>query len=252
VTGDRAGYAHFTPTFAPGGRHLFYARCLPDPPGGCAIYSVRTRGGGRRALTAYDQGDRADFYPDVSPDGRRIAFTRFGHRGIQAQVWVVRADGSHAHPITTPRLEAGAPQWTRDGRHLLVTSHFSHVGTNVYRIRDDGSEVTRLTCARFPHNAQFPAPSPSGSRIVFSDDRAYPQVIGADLFVMGPDGSGQHAVTSNGRLLDPDWGTAPLVPAGTAPPVTPSVRPTTPHRTQPLPRWLADRVAPSTSGLGSR
>lgn len=213
VIDEPDGFSDFTPAYRPGGARLVFTRCRPDPPGGCALFSVRTGGRDRQRLTA-DVSDRADLFPDVSPDGRRIAFTRFGYRGIIAQVWIMRSDGSRAHPITTPRLEAGSPQWTRDGRHLLVTSLFSHVGENIYRIRDDGTRPTKLTSARFPHNAQFATPSPSGAHIVFSDDRAFPQVIGADLFLMDPNGGGQHPITSGGRLLDADWGTAPLVEPG--------------------------------------
>ena len=122
---------------------------------------------------------------------------------------MARLDGTHARAITTPQLEAGAATLDRDGHHLLVTSDFSHVGENVYRVRDDGRDVTRLTSAKFPHNSQFAVMSPSGSRIVYSDDQAYPQVIGADLWVMKPDGSGKHAIATDTRLLDADWGLHP-------------------------------------------
>jgi len=209
VTGDAAGFSNFSPTFTRDGGTIIYTRCRPDPPGGCALFSVPARGGGaRHALTAFE--DRADLEPDVSPGGRRIAFARFGFRGIQIQVWVMRLDGTHAHPITTPGLEAGSPRWTPDGRHLLVTSDFIHLGENIVRIRDDGTAIARLTHPRFPHSAEWADPSPSGARIVFSDDRAYPQIIGLDLFVMRRDGQGKHAITRHGLLFDADWGTAPL------------------------------------------
>src|SRR3954451_6513678 len=166
VGGDPEGYVDNTPTYTPDRQHIIFNRCRPDPPGGCALYSIRTNGQNKHAVTAYDSGERADFYPDVASDGR-IAFTRFGEHGILSQVWVARADGSRAHAITTSQLEAGAPQWTRDGHHLLVTSAFSHFRDNIYSIRDDGTHVTRLTSAKFPNNSIFAAPSPSGTRIVY-------------------------------------------------------------------------------------
>jgi Tol biopolymer transport system component len=244
VGDDPEGYVDNTPTYTPDGQHIVFTRCRPDPPGGCALYSMRTNGQGKHAVTAYDGGDRADFYPDVAPDGR-IAFTRFGDRGILAQVWVAQADGSRAHAVTTPQLEAGAPQWTRDGHHLLVTSAFSHFGDNIYSLRDDGKQMTKLTSARFPNNSVFAAPSPSGLRIVYSDDQAYPQVIGADLLLMNPDGSHKKAITSNGRLLDPDWGTAPLVKASAAQSRLGTTESATPPRHLTLPRWLATKVGPT-------
>jgi Tol biopolymer transport system component len=211
VTHDSPGVNHFTPAYSADGTHILFSRCRPDPPGGCTIYSVRTDGTSRKALTTATDGEQADFWPDASPDGRRIAFTRFDYRGIQVQTWVMPANGGRAHPITTPRLEGGVARWLNDSRHLVFTSLFAHVGDNIYRMRDDGSQLKKLTQARYPHNAQFASPSPSGAHIVFADDRAYPGVIGGDLFVMGPGGGGQHAISHDGRLLENDWGTAPLV-----------------------------------------
>src|SRR4051794_30657329 len=79
----------FTPAVTPDGRRALFGRCRPDPPGGCALFSVRLDGTGLTALTSYDPSS-ADFWPDVSPDGRRVAFTRFGAGGITVQTWVMR------------------------------------------------------------------------------------------------------------------------------------------------------------------
>jgi Tol biopolymer transport system component len=125
---------------------------------------------------------------------------------------VMRINGTHEHPVTKPALEAATPTWTPDGSRLLVSSLWVHLQENVYRLRADGSHLERLTSSRFPHNAFFPSSSPSGSRVAYVDDRAYPDLEGADLFVMRADGSNQHAILSGmGALGDPDWGTAPLV-----------------------------------------
>jgi Tol biopolymer transport system component len=245
VGDDPEGYVDNTPAYTPDGQRIIFTRCRPDPPGGCALYSMRTNGQDKHAVTPYDNGDRADFYPDVAPDGR-IAFVRLGANGILAQVWVAQGDGSHAHAITTPQLEAGAPTWTRDGHHLLVTSNFAHFGENIYRIRDDGQQVTKLTAAQFPHNALSASMSPSGARIVYSDDQAYPQVIGADLVVMKPDGSGKHSIATQTRLLDPDWGTAPLVKASAAQSRLGTTRSTTPAPPGTLLQWLATRTGPTS------
>jgi Tol biopolymer transport system component len=208
---DRPGFNSFTPAPTPDGRRVLFGRCRPDPPGGCALFSVRIDGSGLRALTAYVP-DRGDFWPSVAPGGHRVAFTRFGEHGINVQTWVMRLDGTHAHPITPPWLEAARPRWLPDGRHMLVTSYWQHLGENIYRMRADGSHRQRLTTTRFPHNSAAATPSPSGRRIAFSDDRAYPDVIGFDLFVMRSDGSGLHRIRA-GRLFDSDWGSAPWLPA---------------------------------------
>jgi Tol biopolymer transport system component len=210
VTHDDPGYNDFTPAYTADGSRIIFSRCRPDPPGGCPLASVRPDGTGLRALTTIPDGDVVDFWPDVSPDGKQISFTRFGYHGIQVQTWVMRADGTGAHPITTPSFEGGTAKWI-DDHHLAVTNQFAHFGLNVYRMRDDGSGLTKLTNAKFPHNALDSSPSPSGAHIVYVDDTAYPELIGGDLIVMRPDGTGKHAITANGRTLENDWGTAPLV-----------------------------------------
>ena len=172
---DGHGYDNFTPTFSNNGRRILYTRCRPDPPGGCAIYSIRADGTGRRPLTHYRERIREgeDFFPAVSPNGRLIAFTRFDTGGVLAQVWVMRSDGARAHSITPVRLEGGQPRWTPDGRHLLIVNNAAHLGDSVYRVRPDGSRLHLLTTPRWPNNDLFPAPSSRGDRIAFASDRTH-------------------------------------------------------------------------------
>jgi hypothetical protein len=207
VVGETSGWGDAAPTYTPDGAWVVYTRCRPDPPGGCALFRVHPDGTGRRPVTTF--GQRGDFYVDVSPDGKRIAFARYGERGIKIQVWVARLDGSDAHPVTKPALEAGTVRWTADSDHLLVTDHFYHLGENVWRLRADGSHLTRLTSRGYPGTAEWPESSPSGAHVVYSDDQAYAPGQGFDLRVIDQ-GGGRHAITHDGSLVEPDWGTAAL------------------------------------------
>ena len=68
--------------------------------------------------------------PSWSPTGNRISYL-----GADNQIWIARADGSHAHVLSLPS-EAGAvrwPQWSPDGR--LTYNH----GTNTILVDADGS-----------------------------------------------------------------------------------------------------------------
>lgn len=221
VVADGPGFGNFTPAVTPDGNSIIYSRCRPDPPGGCALFAVNVDGTGRHALTHFGRGQNAgrqDFWADVSPDGTQVAFNRVESRGIASQVWVTGIDGSDAHPITRPRLEAAVPRWTPDGRHLLVTSNWVHLGEQIYRVCADGSDLDRLTHTRFPFNNGVGVPSPSGDLIAFTSDRAYPQPFaGNDLFVMESDGSAQRSIAT-GNIFDQDWGTAPLLPDSAATP----------------------------------
>jgi Tol biopolymer transport system component len=216
ITTDRPGFADLAPRYTPDGKRVVFGRCQPDPPGGCAIYSVRADGTHRQPITRYHTGVRqaVDFWPDVSPDGTHLAFTRFEYKGIAAQTWVARIDGSHAHPVTPARLEAAIPDWAPDGRRLLVTSDIAHLGDSIYVVNAFGPGLRKLTHPAFPHNDVFARYSPTGRRIVFASDRGFPHLDGLRVYVMNPDGSGRRVVPLGSQLVGlPDWGSAPLLPA---------------------------------------
>jgi Tol biopolymer transport system component len=213
LVGDASGFNDWTPAVTPDGHTIIYSRCRPDPLGGCALFSVRANGTGRRALTQYRRGpdQPLDFWPDVSPDGSTVAFSRFESRGIASQVWLIGIDGSSAHALTPARLEASVPRWMPDGAHLLLTSNFQHLGEQIYRVSADGSGLHPLTHSGFPHNNLQAVPSPSGARIAFVSDRSSSQPFSdSDLLVMRADGRRKRSI-AGGNIATPDWGTAPLV-----------------------------------------
>ena len=226
VFSELAGYADFSPQYTPGGGRLVFTRCRHE----CAIYSVWVDGTHLRALTRPNESlDVVDLDPSVSPDGRRIAFTRLNAGGIIAQVYVMRADGSGAHPITPPALEGFAPDWTPDGRHILLTSNRDRLGSAIYQVNPDGTGLKRLTHPPFPHNDLLPSSSPQGNRIVFHSDRPYPDLCCRDLFTVRADGSGLRRLpTGLVGAVDPDWGPAPRDSATAT--ATAAVRPVDPAR----------------------
>jgi dipeptidyl aminopeptidase/acylaminoacyl peptidase len=76
----------------------------------------------------------ADFYriesvsdPQISPDGRSVAFVRSviveNENTRQTEVWLAAADGSSpAVRLTTPAFNASSPRWSADGTLLAFTS----------------------------------------------------------------------------------------------------------------------------------
>ena len=68
-------------------------------------------------------GDRDDRSPQLSPDGRKVAFVRgAGDPDDRPQVWVMSLEGGEAQQITDLEHGAGAPRWSPDGDRLLVSS----------------------------------------------------------------------------------------------------------------------------------
>lgn len=68
-------------------------------------------------------GDRNDRSPQLSPDGRRVAFVR-GDEDTpgRSQVWVMSVDGGEARQVTSLKHGASSPRWSPDGKSLLVSS----------------------------------------------------------------------------------------------------------------------------------
>src|SRR5215510_13210946 len=216
LVADAPGHSDIQPKLSPDGGHIVFNRCLPFFEH-CAIWIMRSDGTHRHVIVPFVQTPTETnvFDPQVSPDGRRITFTRFGFRVIVAQVWVARIDGTHAHPLTAPRLEAGQAAWAPDGRRIGFASNCCRQRSSIYVMRANGTAATRLATTPWPTNNFGPAYSPDGSQIAFSGDRRHPDLCCEELFVMRADGSHQRLVdTGIQGVLGVDWGTAPPVPAG--------------------------------------
>jgi Tol biopolymer transport system component len=211
-----AGRSDMQPRYSPDGGHIVFTRCLPNFEH-CAIWIMRSDGTHRHLVIPFlpAPNETSNFDPKVSPDGRRITFSRFGFKGIIAQVWVARIDGTHAHPLTPPRLEAAQADWSPDGRHIAFANNCCRPQSSIYVMRANGTAATRLATTPWPTNNFGPAYSPDGRQIAFSSDRRHPDLCCEELFVMRADGSHQRLVdTGIQGVIGVTWGTAPPVPAG--------------------------------------
>jgi TolB protein len=216
LVSDVPGHSDLQPSYSPDGRRIVFTRCLPNFER-CAIWVMRSDGTHRHLVVPFipAPNETDNFDARVSPDGRRISFTRFGFHGVISQVWMARIDGTHARPLTAPRLEAGLPAWSPDGRHIAFASNSSRPQSSIYVMRADGSGVTRLATTKWPTNNFGPSYAPGGRQIAFSSDRRHPDLCCEELFTMRANGSPQHLVATGLQgVVDVAWGTAPLVPAG--------------------------------------
>jgi dipeptidyl aminopeptidase/acylaminoacyl peptidase len=216
LVSDAPGYRDYEPRYTPDGRHIVFSRCSPND-GLCAIWIMRSDGSHRRLVIPFIEApnETNNGNAAVSPDGRHIAFTRFGFNGIIAQVWVASISGKHARPLTAPRLEASAPNWSPAGSHITFTSNAGRPQSSVYVMSANGTGVTRLATSKWPTNNFGSAYAPGGGQIAFSSDRRHPDLCCEELFVMRADGTGQHLVNTGIQgVIDVAWGSAPLVPAG--------------------------------------
>jgi Tol biopolymer transport system component len=72
---------------------------------------VNADGSGLRRLT---QG----MDPVLSPDGKRVAFTRWD--GVDGSLWVIGVDGSDEHQVAGGIKQAKHPTWSPDGKRVAV------------------------------------------------------------------------------------------------------------------------------------
>ena len=216
LASDTPRHSDYQPGYTPDGRHIVFTRCLPVFEH-CAIWIMRSDGTRRHLLIPFlkTPTETLNLDPKVSPDGRHLTFTRFGFHGVISQVWVARINGTHARPLTAPRLEAFGTSWSSDSNHIAFASNSNRAQSSVYVMAANGTGVRRLATTKWPTDNFDPAYAPGGSQIAFSSDRRHPDLCCEDLFVMRANGSRQHLVdTGLQGVVDIAWGSAPPVPAG--------------------------------------
>src|SRR5277367_2364289 len=75
--------------------------------------------------------------PDISPDGKLIAFSYLG------DIWVVEAIGGVARPITRHEAYHVGPVFSPDGKEIAFTSN-RHGSYDVYVVSALGGEPRRI------------------------------------------------------------------------------------------------------------
>ena len=84
------------PSWSPDGDHLAFAWTKGFEPGNYNIFLTDVASGQTTQLTA-NEGRNEN--PSFAPDGAHIVYA--SKRGGQSQIWVMNADGTGKHPITT-------------------------------------------------------------------------------------------------------------------------------------------------------
>lgn len=111
---------------------------------------------------------RADRSPDVSADGKKIAFQ--SNRSGYAEIWSASSDGTDQVQLT--RLDspnAGTPSWSPDGASIAFDSRLEG-HADIFVVSASGGSPRRLTTEPFEN--QIPSWSRDGRWIYFSSNRS--------------------------------------------------------------------------------
>jgi len=216
-TGRCLGVAN--PVYSPDGTKIAFAEAYGDDAAfTVGIWIMNADGSNLRQITQRGVPDRSeDQWAAWSPDGRRIAFTRYNTLdapvGKQA-IFVSDVDGSHLHRVTPWQLNGAAADWSPGGRLILFTSHYDIEPAGkeqLYTVHPDGTGMTRITPSGFalPSNilGRF---SPDGRKIIFVH---FTQVASDPtptslIYTMNADGSNVALVSFvDDFYYNPAWGT---------------------------------------------
>lgn len=114
-----------------------------------AVATVRTNGRGKRILVP---AEHPNWFPEWSPDGAKIVFTRLAPDAMnarEADIYAIAPDGTGLTNLTPSTVWDDEPEWTPDGRILFESTRTCilevYTCGNLYTMAADGSDVRELT-----------------------------------------------------------------------------------------------------------
>jgi tricorn protease len=125
--------------------------------------------------------------PDISPDGKHVAFSYLG------DIWIVETIGGIARPVTMHQAHDTAPVFSPDGQQLAFSSN-RHGSYDVFVVPVQGGKPKRLT---FDSASDMVSGwSPDGKSILFTSTRstAFPPAL--ELFSVPVEGGAVRRVTA--------------------------------------------------------
>ena len=186
-----AGFLDDDSSYSADGRWVVFQRCVKVGSNfNCGIGIADAHGQNVTSLTPSD-GTNYDDYPSFSPDGAQIVFRR--DLAGSGDIWVMGANGSAPHPLTSGAGNDSTPVFSPDGSKIV----FTRSGKLMVMSSGGGTPAAIPGSTGCELSPDF---SPDGGRLVYKDCSVSP----ARIALTNLDGSGRHFVTSASSGGDDD------------------------------------------------
>jgi tricorn protease len=124
--------------------------------------------------------------PDISPDGKLVAFSYLG------DIWVVEAIGGVARPVTMHTAHDVYPVFSPDGRSIAFTSN-RHGSYDVFTVAAQGGKPKRITTDSASDIVN--GWSPDGKQLLFSSSRSTDFPPTFELYSVSTEGGQPRRIT---------------------------------------------------------
>jgi Tol biopolymer transport system component len=131
----------YLPAWSPDGSRILFSTTVDSR---AHVFIMNADGTGQRQLTQSATGHSR--LASWSPDGKQIVFntTRDGND----EIYVMAADGSNPRNVSNHPANDVPFGWSADGQSILFLSTRDRTARDVYRMKADGTGVTRITMTK--------------------------------------------------------------------------------------------------------
>ena len=181
------------------GKSLVAVESAEDQPSFLSLIAVS--GGATRRLTNPPAKSPGDSAPAVSPDGRKVAFTRAADEE-SGDVYVCDLSGSNLQRMTFDGHPVRGIAWTPDGRELVYTANRA-MGWRLWRVPVYGGSPREVLLGG--REAGAPAIAPKGQRLAVTETATAAAIWRAELGSPDAAAKAQASIRSPGRESRPSW-----------------------------------------------